>query len=114
MITKSKPHLDQQDNIKKSIELLDWFSSFKSNQLVNLMQYAKRCDRKQKNSIDSLVNECSILESELHLVLNKDTWQTLSLECWNAMNAGINNKLENIANKYEELLPQLESFEMSM
>ncbi len=100
--------------MEKSIKLLDWFSSFKSNQLVNLAKYAKSCGKAEKHSIDTLISECSMVESELHLVLNKDTWQSLSLERWNDMNAGINNKLENIANKYEALLPQLESFEMSM
>lgn len=109
-----KNHRDQQDNIKKSIELLDWFNAFKHDGLVNLTKYAKVCDRKAKNSIDTLISECSTVESEILLVLNKNTWQTLSLERWNDINAGINNKLESIANKYEALLPQLESFEMSM
>lgn len=109
-----KAHLDSQNNMEKSVRLLDWFSSFKNNQLVSLAQYAKSCNKKERHSIDELINECSIVENELQLVLNKNVWESLSLESWNAINKGINNKLENIANQYEELLPQLESFEKSM
>lgn len=109
-----KNHRDLQDNVQKSIELLDWFSAFKHDGLVNLIKYAKVCDRQKRHSIDTFIDECSTIDNELLLVLNKDTWQTLPLERWNDINAGINTKLESIKNKYTELLPQLESFEMSM